>query len=631
MCGIGGIAWTGATRDNVRHPLAAMEKAMVHRGPDDGGTDVVRARWGTVGLCARRLAIQDLSSRGHQPMASRRSGSRICLNGEIYNCPKLRAELAVLGHRFQGHSDTEVVLAAYDQWGPQCFRRLRGMFAVAIWDEPGRRLVLARDRLGIKPLYYADRQAELLFASEIGALLASGLVPPSLSPVGVASYLAVGAVEEPDTIVGGVRALPPGHYGTWDGDRLRPVAYWSLADRFAEPVDRPRHEAVERVRSALEDAVRCHLVSDVPLGVFLSGGIDSSSLVGLVARVADPPQTVSVVVPQQRYSEDRYIRLVAERFATKHTQIVLDEAEVLAQVPAALSAMDQPTFDGVNTFIVSGQAARQAGLTVALAGVGGDELFAGYDTFRIAPGLDQLRRLVPGSTRPLASAIARRALRDTDRGRKLARWLAAREPGLSAVRLRRELFSPDAVTSLVRDRQPPPVEEPPAPSGDHTNRVSYLELNHYLRNVLLRDTDVMSMAHSLEVRVPFLDHELVELVAGLPGALKTQGSAPKPLLVEAVADLLPADVAQRPKMGFTLPFTVWLRGVLRDRVESALLDPGFGGPVGDLLDHATVREVWYRFLDGKAEWIRPWSLYAIKVWGETKLRAAAMSARRPDR
>jgi asparagine synthase (glutamine-hydrolysing) len=593
MWGIGGIAWTAASEGLVE-PLAAMEASMVRRGPDDGGIELLDLPGGgAVGLCARRLAIQDLSPRGHQPLSSAQSGSWVCLNGEIYNADELRPELAGRGQRFRGSSDADVVLAAYEAWGERCFSRLRGMFAVAIWDAPGRRLVLARDRLGIKPLYYhlAAESSTFLFGSEIRALMASGLVAPSVSLPGVASYLATGAVEEPGTILTDVLSLPPGHIGIWEGNRLRLTAYWSLAERFAVTSNLARADAVAAIRGCLEDTFRRHLVSDVPLGVFLSGGVDSSALVGLVAAIDQPPQTVSVVFPQQQWSKERYIRLIAERFDTRHTQIVLDDSQVLAKVPAALAAMDQPTFDGVNTFIVSGQA-RAAGLTVALSGVGGDELFAGYDTFRIVPRLEQLRTLVRGPLRPLAAGIALAAARDSDRGRKLARWLVGRNPELSAVTLRRELFGPDAVAGLLGNAAP---LAPPAPLAalptDVANRISLIELDRYMRNVLLRDSGVLSMAHGLEVRVPFLDHDVVELVAGLPGPLKTAaGSVSKSLLVDAIADLLPPEVVRRPKRGFALPFPVWLRGALRAQVEAALLDPGFGGGIAAELDHSAVAD-----------------------------------------
>jgi asparagine synthase (glutamine-hydrolysing) len=630
MCGIGGIACNHADPETVRRSLAAMESALAHRGPDDGGTEVLNGPWGPVGLCARRLAIQDISSRGHQPMTSPRSGSWVCLNGEIYNAKELRTELAGRHHRFRGHSDTEVVLAAYDEWGPGCFSRLRGMFAIAILNAKGGRLVLARDRLGIKPLYYSNRPLELLFASEVRALLASGMVPRTLSTSGVASYLALGAVAEPETVMAGIYMLPPGHYGTWDGATLQLASYWSLADAFEHPKPVARQEPVAQLRVLLEDAVRRHLLSDVPVGVFLSGGIDSSTLVGLVASVAEePPQTVSVVFPQQQYSEERYIRLVADRFSTKHTQIMLDEAEALRQVPRALSAMDQPTFDGVNTFIVSGQA-RGAGLTVALTGLGSDELFVGYDTFQIALRLQRLRRLIPSPARPLAAILVRRRMHDNDRGRKLARWVGGKEQALTAAGLRREVFGPDAVADLLAfcplhlSDNPTPLSVP-----DEINQVSHLELAHYMGNVLLRDADVLSMAHGLELRVPFLDHEIVEFVAGLPGYRKAQGATPKPLLVEAVADLLPPAIVNRPKMGFTLPFTTWLNGVLRTQMESALLDTEFGGPLGELLDHVAIRNIWTRFLEGKTEWVRPWAIYVLKAWAEEHLTTTSTTKPTP--
>jgi asparagine synthase (glutamine-hydrolysing) len=296
-----------------------------------------------------------------------------------------------------------------------------------------------------------------------------------------------------------------------------------------------------------------------------------------------------------------------------------------------MAALDQPTFDGVNTYVVSGQA-RAAGLTVALSGIGGDELFAGYDTFRIATQLERIRRLMPRTAGPLAAAVTRVALNDNDRGRKLARWLTAREQGLCATGLRRELFAPHTVAGLLGGHPPRGGgSEPASDLADPVNRVSFQELDRYMRNVLLRDADVLSMAHSLEVRVPFLDHELVELVAGMPGTLKVQNSTPKPLLVGAVADLLPPEVVHRSKRGFALPFPVWLRGPLRGEVEAALLDPDYGGQVASLLDSTAVAAVWQRFLDGRAEWVRPWSLYALKTWGEARLpvNAAAPTKLKP--
>ncbi len=629
MCGIGGVVVAMPT-EQLDRTLAAMAGAMAHRGPDDEGTAVVAHGSLHVGLVARRLAIQDLSAAGHQPMMSERTGSWLCLNGEVYNVRELRLQLESHGYRFRGGSDTEVLLAAYDEWGPGCLEHLRGMFAFAVWDAREQRLFLARDRLGIKPLYYRERPGAFAFASELRTLLTAGLADGRLSSQGLASYLAWGAVQEPLSIVEDVLMLPAGHYAVWKDDRLQISPYWSLMEAFQhEAPATDRSVAAEELRSLLVEAVRLHLVSDVPLGVFLSGGLDSSSLVGLVTMVAgQPPRTASVVFPQQRYSEGPLIRTVSERFGTQHAQVELDDAAARRELPLALAAMDQPSFDAVNTYIVS-KLARDSGLTVALSGLGGDELFAGYDTFRIVPALRKARRLVPAAAAPAAAGLARLAWGGSDRAEKLARWLGRSDRGLTAYSLRRELFAPDVLAHLSPTANGGSgATEAAEPDLDDINGTSYLELSRYMRNVLLRDTDVMSMAHGLEVRVPFLDHRLVEFVAGLPGKLKRNGGAPKPLLTEAVADLLPGEVVHRKKMGFTLPFAEWLRGPPRHEVESALRDPRFGGQVAEALDHEAIVRIWDRFQQGKAEWVRPWSLYVLKVWGERHLPAGSAAIRR---
>jgi asparagine synthase (glutamine-hydrolysing) len=622
MCGIAGIAAEGDTQW-LAPALDRAVDAMGHRGPDDRGTVHLALPNGALGLGATRLAVRDPSGRGHQPMASDRTGSQICFNGEVYNAAPLRRDLEGRGYRFVGTSDTEVVLAAYDEWGPDSVRRLRGMFAIAIWDAPADRLFLARDPLGIKPLYLWDGGRRLAFASEVRALLASGLVPARISGAGVLSYLSHGAVHDPLTIIEGVSSLPAGHCCIWRDHRLECRPYWSLAQAFAAsaPVG-DRDRAVESLRPLLERSVERHLVSDVPLGVFLSGGIDSSALVALTATVAqEPPRTVSVVFPERRFSEEAHVRTVTERFGTRHTQVRLDDAGFLEQLPRALSAMDQPTFDGVNTYVVS-EAARSAGLTVALSGLGGDELFAGYDSFRWARRLDGVRRFTPPPVGRAAGAAARRLLGSTDRADKLARWLARADGSLTAYALQRELFAPDICRRLAPiGGEPALAARDPDVPRDAINAISYLESTRYMRNVLLRDTDVMSMGHSLEVRVPFLDQELVEFVAPLPGAMKLSRRSPKPLLVDALADLLPRSVVDRRKMGFTFPFADWMRDGLRRDIEATLLDPGYGGQVAAALDHDAVCSTWKRFLDGRSGWSRPWSLYALKAWGERHARA----------
>jgi asparagine synthase (glutamine-hydrolysing) len=628
MCGIAGMAGFADAQETQR-ALGLMAASMEHRGPDDEGVAIVDdATPRAVGLCARRLAIQDISPLGHQPMRSEGTGNWVALNGEIYNVAELRDRLSGLGHTFRGHSDTEVILRGYDEWGPSVVERLRGMFAFAVWDARRRRLFVARDRLGIKPLYLVERDGGLLFASELRTLLASGLVRRDVSADGVLSFLSLGALQDPHTMLAGVTALPAGHAATWDGGALDVEPYWSLEDAFRAPdTGLSREDTVEQLRETLLEAVRLHLVSDVPLGVFLSGGIDSSALVALASRASGtPPRTVSVVFPQQEYSEERFIRQIAELYGTEHTEVRLDDDGVLAEVPAAVAAMDAPTADGVNTFIVS-RAAREAGLTVALSGLGGDELFGGYPSFRQVPMLARLRRLVPGPVgRGTGSALLR--LARNDREDKLARWLRNEDGGAHPYTVMRQLFGPDAARRLTGGSAAR-WELPPL-TGDPVDDVSLLELSVYMRNVLLRDSDVMSMAHSLEIRVPLVDHVLVERAAAADARWKDGSGTPKALLVDALGDDLPSEVVNRPKMGFTLPYEHWLRGPLRERVSEALNDPDHGGQVAAMLDGDEVRAVWRRFEEGRGQWLRPWSLYALKAWGEAQLPSAGRPSMTPS-
>jgi asparagine synthase (glutamine-hydrolysing) len=592
-----------------------MMPSLHHRGPDDSGVESFRGVHRQAVLCATRLAVRDLTRRGHQPMVSPASGNALAFNGEIYNADELRRQLAARGRRFVSRTDTEVVLAAYDHWGSQAFGRLRGMFACAVWDSADESLLLARDPLGIKPMYYGVRNGQLTFASEVRAFIAGDDRAPRLSRPGLASLLATGAVEEPNTIVEGISSLPAGTFLEFRDETAKLETFWSLDTAFGDPLPINRAEATRRLRAELEDAVRRHLVSDAPLGVFLSGGLDSSTLVGLTATVSGPPRTASLVFTEEHLSEAAWIEAVRNRWGTDHHQLELTGSNFRAQLPAALAAMDQPTVDGINTYVVSGVARDVAGLTVALSGLGGDELFGGYELFRQVPKLMRLRRRFPSLPRPVARTAALAAAGRGDRSRKLARWLAGEEG--SAHALQRELIDPDMRRALLGAHSPDRTE-PSERIGD-ANDISRVELSHFMRNVLLRDSDALSMAHQLELRVPLLDQELVELVARLPPEFKLSPRRQKPLLVDAVRDLLPDAVVNRPKMGFTLPFESWLRAELRDEVRERLWDPGFGGQVADALTHSAVQELWRRFERRRTSWSRPWALYVAKVWGERHL------------
>ena len=633
MCGIFGVV----SRNGWLTPdlLERASRTLAHRGPDDAGTVVMdcgSAEPCQVGFSHTRLSIIDLSPLGHQPMQDRATGNWIVFNGEIYNFRELRRELEATGSEFRSQSDTEVILAAYRVWGEECLPRLRGMFAFALWDALRRRLLLARDPLGIKPLYYYSAEKSFLFASEVRTLLQTGLVPRKVDPAGVLSYLAFGSVYEPGTIVEGVRAVPAGHVLTVEKGSVSAREYWNLlhpaAGRVGE-VERARDGAdTERLPAILRDAVLSHLVSDVPVGVFLSGGIDSSSLVAVLSHNDVRAKTFSLVFREEEFNEAQYSREVARRFGTEHHEIPVSQDDTLAVLPEALRAMDQPTIDGINTYLVSAKT-RAAGVKVALTGLGADEMFAGYSNFRRVPKMESFARrfgrLPRFTQRPISAAMARLAGK-SDRNRKLAALASAQDSIVHPYFLVRTLFAPVEREALFSTGDYEAAEqalaivlrESVAASSalDPVNRVSYLESRWYMRNTLLRDSDFMSMAHGLELRVPFLDRALVETCFRIPGAGKLQGRLPKGLLLASLGVELPQAIVQRPKRGFTLPFERWLRSEMKPVVESALLSKDTDQTS---LSSDAVREVWSRFLAGETSWSRPWSLFVLKRWCEQNL------------
>jgi asparagine synthase (glutamine-hydrolysing) len=598
MCSISGILGR-VSRDVV----ARMNRAQRHRGPDDCGI----VSCGEVHLGNTRLAIIDTSSAGHQPMNDPETGNWITYNGETYNFKDLRHEL---DQAWSSNTDTEVVLRAYGKWGIDAFGKLRGMFALAIWDDQKQTLVLARDPLGIKPLYYYADGQHFIFASELRALLASELVPRKLSTAGVDSYLANGSVEAPLTIIEGVRQLLPGHCLHVNGQlELREIEF---ASPKPESINANRNDAVARLRSELEESVRLHLVSDVPLGVFLSGGMDSSALVGLISRVSDQrPKTFSVVFDEAAYTEAPFSRAVAERFNTDHSEIRLSEDRLLDILPTAINAIDQPTMDGINTFVVS-SAVKREGITVALSGLGGDELFAGYPSFRRALKFSAMSQASKHFLRA-ASGVGKFALNGSVQRQKFWQLMNSDGGPEDVYRISRQLFSTEAVTGLTGREASNHSSN--GHESDIVNAISCLEMRGYMTNTLLRDTDAMSMAHSLEVRVPFVDVRLVDFVLSLPGEWK-MGRGPKPLLVDVMSDLLPREFMSRPKMGFTLPFEKWMQGKLRAEISAVLEDEKRLSLVG--LNSEVVGKVWRKFLKSPQAvgWSRPWAIYVLMKWCE---------------
>ena len=580
-----------------------MNAAQRHRGPDDHGI----FHDGPVVLGNTRLAIIDTSASGHQPMNDPRTGNWISYNGETYNFRDVRKEL---GDEWVSNTDTEVVLRAYGKWGVNAFCKLRGMFALAIWDVKKQALVLARDPLGIKPLYYYRTNDHVLFASELRALLASGLVPRRLSTAGVDSYLANGSVQAPLTIIEGVMQLMPGHCVQIEANELNDFEF---ASPKPQHIERNRADAVARLRLELEESVRLHLVSDVPLGVFLSGGMDSSALVALMSRVIEQrPKTFSVVFDEPGFNEAPFSRAVAQRFNTDHSEIRLSEDRLVALLPKAIGAIDQPTMDGINTFVVS-SAVKRAGITVALSGLGGDELFGGYPSFRRTLRFAAMSQ----PQKRVLRTVSRFAPNGSVQRQKFAQLMNSEGRPEDVYQISRQLFSG---TQIARIKSADPgvgSTNGHYDDRDVVNVISRLEMKGYMTNTLLRDTDAMSMAHSLEVRVPFVDAKVVDFVLSLPGEWKVRPvGGPKPLLVDAMADLLPPEFMRRPKMGFTLPFEKWLQQDLRNEVASVLEDTRRIAATGLKADE--VAAVWRKFLrkPRAVGWSRPWALYVLAKWCE---------------
>ncbi|MFZ4473902.1 MAG: asparagine synthase (glutamine-hydrolyzing) [Saprospiraceae bacterium] len=616
MCGIAGIlSPTPADLTAIRQ----MTAALAHRGPDDQGT------WSVPGIALghRRLSIIDLSAAGHQPMLSADGRYVLVYNGELYNFRELRAELA--DYPFRSHTDSEVILAAYARWGLQALQRFNGMYAFALYDCHRGVLMLVRDRLGIKPLYYHLDGDRLLFASEVRALAASNRPPLRLSPAGVHDYLRYQTVHAPDSILEGVSMLPAGAYLEYALGKAvpKPVTYWiPEEDAFRAPTPtRTRTQWQTAVRDTLQGAVEKQLVADVPFGAFLSGGIDSSALVALMAQCGQSVKTFTVSFAEQAYDEARYAQLVADKFKTDHTEIRLHPDDFLHALPKALASMDHPSGDGPNTWVVA-RATKQAGITMALSGLGGDELFAGYPIFTRSVRLQRLRGLnaLPRALRVGMGDLLMR-VRPGVAAAKMAKVLSLDEVSpLTAYPLNRQVFLDAQLRELLRDEPLPnrvaAMTAAWAASPDFRrmpllSQISVAEMSTYMQNVLLRDTDQMAMAHALEVRVPFLDHELVELALQIPDSEKYPHT-PKQLLVESLGDLLPAEIVNRPKMGFILPYDVWMRRELRDFCSENL---EFLGEL-PLFRPGSVAQRWQLFLEGDptTSWSRLWSLTVLGYW-----------------
>lgn len=563
MCGIAGIIGARLPEAELAAGADRMRLALRNRGPDDTGTFLSSANG--VALAHTRLAILDISSAGHQPMRSADGRHVIVFNGEIYNHAALRRELEAAGETFVSHSDTEVILAMYRRHGPACVHELEGMFAFCIWDERERTAFLARDPFGIKPLYYHAQAGTLVFASEVRAVLASGLVPRRPCREAVFSYWLYGTVQEPLTVATEVFSLPAGHHLTWHEGRARLRCHW---DPQVIGGGITAEDAAAATRAALRESVGRHLVSDVPVGVFLSGGVDSTGVAALARMMGgEALQSFCITFDDPAFSEGDTAARTARQLGIQHHEWKMDAPAGRALLTDFLRAADQPSIDGFNTYCVS-RFAHERGLKVVLSGLGGDELFGGYGSFQLVPRLVRAGRwagLVP--VVPGLAGRALEAMAGSPRMSRLGHYLAGRPSAAGAYWCMRGIFTPAEAARLTRqflgELGPEPASEsedaarhfavPRQPTLEDT--VSYLELTRYMRNQLLRDSDVMSMASSLELRVPFVDRKLFEVLRQIPAA--TRLAPGKQLLLDAVPEI-PDWVAHSPKRGFVFPFEQWI-------------------------------------------------------------------------
>jgi asparagine synthase (glutamine-hydrolysing) len=617
MCGVTGLLRFSSHSHSQLDVVEAMNSALAHRGPDDHGV------WseGQIALGHRRLAIIDLSPGGHQPMRSHDERFVLVFNGEIYNYRELKAELG--DYPFRSTSDSEVILAAYEKWGTACLPKLAGMFVFAIWDRQAKTLIIARDRLGKKPLYWYNNESNLVFASEIRSVLASGLVPRKLSASALSDYLFYQTVHAPNTAIEGVKMLQSGHYLlARPSGEVSEHQFWDFPTHCQTPVFSAADWA-EQVREKLEQAVNKRLVSDVPFGAFLSGGIDSSAIVALMSKAEQSPvKTFCISFEEKAFNEAHFAQLIAKKYHTEHHEIRLSPADFLKELPLALKAMDHVSGDGPNTYVVS-KATRQAGITMALSGLGGDELFGGYPIFQRSLRLQNMAWLTQ-LPRPLRKMMARAVLwsKDSIQSRKIGEALQQEylDP-LDLYYLSRQAFSAEQVHKMA-----PGLNAYASPArawsaqiknkfGDLPllSQISIAEMRTYMENTLLRDTDQMSMANALEVRTPFLDHELIELVLQAPDAVKMPNfKTPKPLLVAAMGDLLPPEIVNRPKMGFTLPFAPWMRKEMRAFCEERLYSLG----KREYFIGQEIKIAWQQFLEEHPgwHWSRLWALVVLEEW-----------------
>lgn len=610
MCGISGIFQFD--QQFARPDISLMTNAIRHRGPDAEGVYKDEC----VSLGHRRLSIIDLSDAANQPFEDASGRYVIVFNGEIYNYQEVKRELT--SHHFRTNSDTEVILASFKEWGVEGVQKLKGMFVYVIWDRQDKKMYLFRDRMGVKPLYYYLTNEFFLFSSEIRGVLASGIVPGKLDRSALIDYFSFQSFSFPDSPVSDVKQLEAGTWMEISAGRVEKQKYWTLGESQPQGLQLDKKTVHSQIRDLFSKAVERRLVSDVPVGAFLSGGIDSSAVVAMMAEHTRPV-TFNISFEEEGFDESGYAALIARKYSTDHHEIRLTNKDFLDEIELALDAMDSPSADGINTYVVS-KAIRNAGLKVALSGIGGDELFAGYPFFKTAKQIQDSRFWLDlfKPVRKLGGGLA--AMSSSPKMQRIASMM--KENNLDVATLYphlRRIITPEylsrfshldagvetgveaTLSSVGRSIQKLPI----------LSQVSVCEYLGYTQNTLLKDADQMSMAVALEVREPFFDHDLISYVLSVPDALKYP-TFPKSLLVESLGDALPAEIVHRKKQGFLFPWPIWMRNELRAFCTSRIEDIC----KRDFIQRDVVQDWWKRFLNGDKHirWTEMWMLVVLEHW-----------------
>ena len=605
MCGIAGILNFKLTKLDTA-AISSMTNAMAHRGPDAEGF----FKDDYINLGHRRLSIIDLSANANQPLHSSCNNYVIVFNGEIYNYSDVKSKLS--NYAFKTNSDTEVVLAAFITWGKDALQHLLGMFAFCIYSKLTKEVFIARDRLGVKPIYYYNNESYFLFASELRAMLQSGLVPKVINTAALDNYFATQSFAAPTTIISNVLQLNAGCYINVSSNNISEIKYWDITKPSQKFEYSSKITTQQQVKKLLEQSVERRLVSDVPVAAFLSGGIDSSAIVGLMAQHTNRPETFNIAFDEEEFDESYYAEIIAKKFNTIHHKIVLKPENFLEQLPSALHAMDIPSGDGINSYVVSKEIVKH-GIKVAMSGVGGDELFAGYPSFLQWYKINKYKKFwkIPQPLRRIAASF----LPDNEKNKRIKSLLNTSELNSNMFYpLVRQVISPATIAAILSNNDNSNKNLRSNNNCDFPllSQFSIAELTGYTHNTLLKDTDQFSMANSLEVREPFFDHELVEYVLQIPDKYKYP-TFPKQLLVESLGYLLPPEIVHRKKKGFTFPWKHWLKNELKEFCEAKIK----GLSQRNFMQEKNTLQLWHNFLNDKdVRWSEVWTLVVLENWLE---------------